>query len=62
MKPALMAWVRSVTTDYDEAMVLAALELAGAQGVKAEVNRELMERVSTRQPELAESLRKREKK
>lgn len=62
LKPALMAWVRSVTTDYDEAMVLAALELADARGVKAEVNRELMERVSTRQPELAESLRKREKK
>jgi hypothetical protein len=62
LKPALMAWVRSVTTDYDEATVLAALELAEAHGAKAEVSRELMERVSTRQPELAESLRKREKK
>jgi hypothetical protein len=43
-------------------MVLAALELADALDVKARVDRELMERVRLRQPELAESIRKREKK
>lgn len=62
LTPALMSWVHSVATDFDEPMVLAALELADALGVKAKVNRELMERVRIRQPELAESLRKREKK
>lgn len=62
LTPALISWVYSVSTDFDEPMVLAALELADALGVKARVDRELMECVRLRQPELAESIRKREKK